>query len=161
MASGFYMGTYDPNKVVVVVDHIPVIGFQEGDAITVERSEDFSSETVGIKGEVSRAINRNNTGTMTVILQHNSPSVAQFEQMMHQGGVDGFPPVVMISVFDPASAEAFSTSWAWLKTDPSHGFGDEIGSREYVFFLTTIRQGGYVEQFAPNLAFALANNIGM
>lgn len=152
---GFYLGTYDPQAVVLTVDKLPVVGFQEGDAITVERNEDFSSETVGIKGEVSRAINRNATGTLTVTLQHNSPSVAQFEQMMHSD----YPPVVTIECFDPASAEKFSASQAWLKTDASHTFGDEVGSREYVFFLTSIRQGQYIENFAKNLAFALANQV--
>src|SRR5690554_3937716 len=151
---GFFMGTYDPQQVVLTVDDIPVIGFQEGDAITVEKSEDFSSETVGIKGEVSRAINRNVTGTLTITLQHNSPSVAQFEQMMHED----YPPVVRLSVFDPASAESFGTSFGWLKTDASHAFGDEVGSREYTFFMTNIRKGEFIENFSKNLAFGLANN---
>ena len=151
---GFYLGTYDPQAVVLTIDKIPVVGFSDGDAITVERSEDFSNETVGIKGEVSRAINRNATGTLTVTLQHNSPSVAQFEQMMHAD----YPPVITIECFDPASAEKFSASYGWLKTDASHTFGDEVGSREYTFFLSNIRQGQYIENFAENLAFALANN---
>lgn len=155
----FYMGSYDPNRVIVIVDDIPVIGFQDGESIVVERNEDFSNETVGIKGEVSRAINRNSTGTLTLTLQHNSPSVAQFEAMMRggEGGIDDFPPVIKISVYDASSAEAFSSSYAWLKTDASHSWSDEIGSREYTFFLTSIRQGGFIEQFAPNLAFGLAN----
>lgn len=151
---GFYLGTYDPQAVVLTIDDLPVIGFQEGDAITVERNEDFSNETVGIKGEVSRAVNRNATGVLRIVLQHNSPSVAQFEQMMHED----FPPVIKAAVFDPASAESFGASQAWIKTDASHAFGDEVGSREYVFFLTSIRQGQYIENFAENLAFALANN---
>lgn len=155
MSGGFYLGTYDPQAVVLTVDKLPVVGFQEGDAITVERNEDFSSETVGIKGEVSRAINRNATGTLTVTLQHNSPSVAQFEKMMHED----YPPVVTIECFDPSSAEKFSASQAWLKTDASHAYGDEVGSREYTFFLVSIRQGQWIENFAKNLAFGLANQV--
>lgn len=152
---GFYLGTYDPQQVVLTVDELPVIGFAEGDAITVERNEDFSNETVGIKGDVSRAINRNKTGTLTIVLQHNSPSVAQFEEMMHED----YPPIVKIECFDPSSAESFSASQAWLKTDASHAYGDEVGTREYVFFLTTIRQGQYAENFIENLAYGLANDL--
>jgi len=152
---GFYLGTYDPDKVVLTIDEIPVIGFADGDAITVERNEDFSNETVGIKGDVSRAINRNATGTLTVTLLHNSPSVAQFEKMMHED----YPPVVKIECFDPSSAESFSASQAWLKTDASHTYGNETGTREYVFFLTRIRQGQYVENFIENLAYGLANDL--
>lgn len=155
MSGGFYLGTYDPQAVIVTIDKLPIVGFSDGDAITVERNEDFSNETVGIKGEVSRAINRNATGTLTVTLQHNSPSVAQFEAMMHAD----YPPVVTIECFDPASAEKFSSSQAWLKTDASHAYGDEVGSREYTFFLTSIRAGQYIENFAQNLAFALANQV--
>lgn len=151
---GFYLGTYDPDQVVLTIDDTPVVGFQEGEAITVERNSDFSSETIGMKGETSRNVNRDNTGTLTITLQHNSPSVAQIEEMAHQD----YPPVVRVNVFDPASAESFGTSYAWLKTDASHSFGDEVGSREYVFFMTNVRKGQFIENFAANLAFALAND---
>jgi len=132
-----------------------VVGFQEGEAITVERSSDFSNETIGMKGETTRTINRDNTGTLTITLQHNSPSVAQFEEMMHQD----YPPVVRLAVFDPSSAESFGTSYGWLKTDASHSFGDEVGSREYVFFMNNVRKGQFIENVAANLGFALANNV--
>lgn len=151
--TGLFLGTYDPGQLVLTIDELPVIGFQEGDSIVVERSEDFSSETVGIKGEVSRAITRNETGTLTVTLQHNSPSVAQFEAMMRAD----YPPVVKIALYDPSSAESFSATYGWLKTDASHSFGNEVGSREYVFFLNKIRQGTYKDNFVSDLAFALAN----
>lgn len=151
---GFYMGTYDPQQVVLTVDDIPVIGFQDGDGIVVERSGDFSSETVGMKGEVSRSISRDVTGTLKVTLQHNSPSVVQFEDMMHED----FPPVVRLAVFDPASAESFGTSYGWMKTDASHSYGTEVGSREYTFFMTNIRKGSFLANFAKNLGFGLANN---
>lgn len=155
MESGFYLGSYDPAKVIVTIDSIPVIGFQDGDAIVVEKNEDFSNETVGIKGEVSRSINRNVSGTLTVTLQHNSPSIIQFEQMMRGSFPNDFPPVVPVAVYDASSAEGFGATWGWLKTDASHAFGDEVGSREYTFFLTSIRQGGFIAQYAPNLAFGL------
>lgn len=153
-AGGLFLGTYDPQQVIVTIDDLPILGFQDGDAITVERNEDFTNETIGIKGDVSRAINRNATGTLTISLQHNSPSVAQIEAMAHQD----YPPVVRVAVRDPSSAEAFSSSYAWLKTDASHSFGDEIGTREYTFFLYSVRAGQYIENFAENLAFSLANN---
>ncbi len=154
MSDGLFLGTYDPQQVVVSLDDTPIIGFADGDAIVVEKNEDFSSETVGIKGEVSRAINRDRTGTLTITLQHNSPSVAQIEAMAHAE----YPPVVKVSVADPSSVESFASTQAWLKTDASHAFGDEVGTREYTFFLTTVRKGNFIANFATDLAFGLGSN---
>ncbi len=138
--SGIYLGTYDPDKVVLLLDDIPVFGFSDGDdAISIERNEDFTNETVGMKGDISRAINRNATGILTIRLMHNSPYLQFIEQMARQE----YTPEVKASLLDPSTpAGSFGTSIAWLKTDATHSWGPEVGEREYQFFLTSVRRGG-------------------
>ena len=55
MTTGLFLGTYDPDKLIVLLDDQEVYGFAEGDMVIVEKSEDFSNEYVGSKGEVSLA----------------------------------------------------------------------------------------------------------
>lgn len=150
MATGLFLGTYDPDKLIVLLDDQEVYGFAEGDMVVVDKSEDFSNEYVGSKGEVSRAINRNATGTITIRLQHNSPFIRTIEQWANAD----YPPVVNFSVVDPASYEKFGSALCWLKTDASHNFGNEIGEREYVFFTNQIRRGSPNTNLLSTLAYA-------
>lgn len=150
MSNALYLGTYDPEKCIILLDDQEVYGFAEGDMVVVEKSEDFSNEYVGTKGEVSRAINRNATGTITIRLQHNSPFVRVIEEWANAD----YPPVVNFSVIDPASYEKFGSALCWLKTDATHNFGDTIGEREYVFFTNQIRRGSPNLNLFSSLAYA-------
>lgn len=150
MTIGLFLGTYDPEKLIVLLDDTIVFGFAEGDMVVVERSEDFSNEYVGSKGEVSRAINRNATGTITIRLQHNSPFIHIIEGWANAD----YPPVVNFTVKDPASSAMFGSALCWLKTDASHNYGNEIGEREYVFFTNSIRRGSPNLNLLGSLAYA-------
>jgi hypothetical protein len=150
MSNALFLGNYDPNACIILLDDQEVYGFTEGDMVVVERSEDFSTEKVGTKGEVSRAINRNATGTITIRLQHNSPFVRVIEEWANAD----YPPVVNFTVKDPASSAQFGSSLCWLKTDATHNFGDEVGDREYVFFTSQIRRGSPNLNLFSSLAYA-------
>ena len=150
MSSGLFLGTYDPDKLIILLDDQIVFGFAEGDMVVVEKSEDFSNEYVGTKGEVSRAINRDVTGTITVRLQHNSPFVGIIERWANAD----YPPVINFTVKDPSSSAQFGSSLCWLKKDATHNYGDNIGEREYVFFTNQIRRGSPNLNLFSSLAYA-------
>lgn len=154
MSNGLFLGTYDPEQVVILLDNLPVMGFAEGSMVSVEKNEDFSNSYVGTKGEYSRAINRNKSGTITIRLQHNSPFVAIIEGWANQD----YPPVISFAVVDPASYETFGNTHCWLNTDAVHDFSNEIGEREYVFWAGNIRKGSIGNPIA-SLAYAAAQGL--
>lgn len=66
---------YDPKEVNVIIDGTFLTGFAEGTMVTVEKDEDDFSVTYGAQGDYSVAESHNTLGTITVTLQHTSPSL--------------------------------------------------------------------------------------
>lgn len=66
---------YDPMKVSVVVDGCVVTGFADSSMVTVTRSEDIVTTTVGTQGDVVYSENANRSGTITMSLQVTSASI--------------------------------------------------------------------------------------
>ena len=66
---------YDPMKVSVVVDGRVVTGFADASMVTVTRSEDIVSTTVGTHGDVVYSESANKSGTITMSLQVTSASI--------------------------------------------------------------------------------------
>ena len=66
---------YDPRKVSVVVDGRIVTGFADSSMITIARSEDIVSTSVGTQGDVVYSESANRSGTLTMSLQSTSASL--------------------------------------------------------------------------------------
>ena len=66
---------YDPRKVSVVVDGRIVTGFADSSMITIARSEDIVSTSVGTQGDVVYSESANRSGTLTMSLQTTSASL--------------------------------------------------------------------------------------
>lgn len=133
-----FLKTYDPDEVTVWVSTHEVSGFAEGDMVTVERNEDIFNPVVGSKGEVSRAFNRNMTGTATIRLQHTSPSIRFLDALIAAEEQNGVPPVISVAIKDPASGEDYLGTQGWIITQPTRTWSNEVGVREYQFFLVNV-----------------------
>lgn len=72
--------TFDPKKVTVMYGGRVVTGFAEGSMVKCEKNEDNNMAHVGVLGEVSRAINADNTGKITISLAGTSPFIGIFAQ---------------------------------------------------------------------------------
>ena len=66
---------YDPMKVSVAVDGRAVTGFADSSVVTVTRSEDIVSTTVGTQGDVVYSENANRSVTFARSLQVTSASI--------------------------------------------------------------------------------------
>ena len=67
---------YDPKKVKLYLMQQRVTGFAADTKIVVSRNEDNIYPHVGVDGEMSAALSRNQSGVMTVSLQNTSVSVS-------------------------------------------------------------------------------------
>lgn len=153
-----FLATYDPDKVSVLLNGEEVYGWADGDAITVERNNDITTEMVGMKGEISRAVNRDKSGMITLRLQHTSPFIERIMGYILADDANGVPPIMNFVIKDPASNDQIIATQCWPKTDASHTWGSEVGVREYRFFAVNVVA-------APNTALssslAFAANLGL
>lgn len=72
------MQTYDFKKVSVIADSHITTGYMDGSVITTEKLADNITPHVGADGEVTITENNDNTGTITLNLKQNSPSLAYY-----------------------------------------------------------------------------------
>lgn len=137
MAASF-LATYDPDKVAIILNGEEVYGFPDGDMVTVERNEDLFNNMVGTKGEVSRALNRNTSGTITIRLQHTSPFIKRIMEYALADSTGGIPPIMNFIIKDPSSNDQIIATQCWLNTDATHNWSNEVGVREFQFFAVNV-----------------------
>ena len=70
------MATYDPSEVTFIYAGETITGFADGTFISVDKAEDDFSQSVGATGSYVTVRNRNESGTITFILQPTSSSNA-------------------------------------------------------------------------------------
>ena len=81
------MRSYDPQDVNVIVDGTIITGFAEGTMVTAEKDEDDFSVTYGAQGDYSVAESHNTLGTITLTLQHTSPSLPFLRSLRNRRAV--------------------------------------------------------------------------
>lgn len=151
------LGTYDVEKLSILLNEREVYGLAEGSVVSVERNQDFFINHTGVRGEVSRAVVRDNSGLITIRLQMTSPFCGVIERMktldavMQVGGI-GAPPVVTFRVVDPSSNVQVMASYVWLQSQGTIEWSNEVGVMEYRFFAVNITT-------APNEALSVLQNI--
>lgn len=149
------LGTYDPNAVEITLagptGKIDLVGWADGEILSVERNEEYFNNKVGTMGEVSRAMNRNNTCQFTLRLQATSPSIKALEDLKIATSLLKVPPIMALNVYDPSSYETVAVAQCWIQKDPARGYSNEVGIREYMFF------GVYLLTASNNAISAAAN----
>lgn len=138
-----FPATYDPDEVRVLINGLEVYGFAEGSMVTVERNQDYFNNYTGTRGEVSRAVVRDDSGIITFRLQHTSPFIETIRNLITVDAIAGVPPVIAITIQDPSSYEQVVASFCWINNDGTMEWGNEITEREYQFFATNVTAGPY------------------
>lgn len=125
-------GAFDPSQVKLILGGYSPLGFTES-KITVSKTEDVILPYVGSDNDLSLAINRNTLGTLTIGLQHTSPSNDVLAGWVVQGRGTRFVtfPVIMQ---DPSGMELLSTD-GWIQSQPDYEVGKEIGELKWVIGL--------------------------
>ena len=78
------MRTYNPKDVILVVGGRAITGHADDSFIAAEKTEDGFTEYVGAKGEVSVAINANETGMIRITLASTSPSISYLNRLANR-----------------------------------------------------------------------------
>ena len=73
--------TYDPKKVNVIVGGRVITGFASDGVVTLAKSEDSVTPSVGAKGDVDYSENANESGTVSLTLMSTSSSLSYLRDL--------------------------------------------------------------------------------
>lgn len=122
---------YDPTNVKLILGTYEPYGFAADSKITLARAEDLILPVVGTDNDLSVALNRNSLGTLTVTLQHTSPTngvFANWHQLVKTTRIPYFP----VLIEDPSSGLAIVSGVGWLQTQPELALGKEVSEMAWV-----------------------------
>lgn len=73
--------TYDPKKVNVIIGGRVITGFASDGVVTLAKSEDSVTPSVGAKGDVTYSENANESGTVSLTLMSTSSSLPYLREL--------------------------------------------------------------------------------
>ncbi len=118
---------YDPRDVNVIVDSEFLTGFADGTFVSCEKEEDAYETYVGAQGEVVRSRNAHPIGTITVTLEHTSPSNNTLNRLANSRNV--FPAYM---VDRNTRQTTIGGSECWIQKPADEERGDEVSEVEWV-----------------------------
>ena len=121
---------YDPKKVTVIYDGMVITGFADDSMIEAEKNEDNIMPHVGVLGEVSVAINADNTGTVTLSLASTSPFIKILAEKARANTV---APLSIVDM-NENGVNVGGTEAVIIKA-PNVTIGKEVESQEVQFFV--------------------------
>jgi len=121
---------YDPKKVTVIYDGMVITGFADDSMIEAEKNEDNITPHVGVLGEVSIAINADNTGTVTMSLANTSPFI---KILAEKARANTIAPLAIIDM-NKNGVNVGGTEAVIIKP-PNITIGKEVESQEVQFFV--------------------------
>lgn len=118
--------TFDPLKVIVTVDGIPLTGWADGKFISIKPAAAAFTKKVGASGEVARA--KSNDLTQEVVLDFIQTSMSNdilsgFAALDKNNGGGQFA----LSVIEIGTANVLFATNAWVRQDPDWERSKEIG----------------------------------
>lgn len=124
------MKTYDPKKVLVQFGNRRITGFSEDDMVSIQPSGDGIQKYNGADGEVQRAIDPNQTYTVTLTLANTSPSNDYLSNCYNLDSVTG-KGVLPLLIKDLSGRLLFFAREAWVQKLPEAGRSRQIGENEW------------------------------
>ena len=124
--------TFDPKRVIVTVNGVPITGFADGDSAVVEYDEDAWTKTTGNDGDVCRTYQNRKGAKITLRLMYGSPANAILDTFAKLDAATKINPVAILIKDTLGLSQAFARS-AWLLKDPGMTVGREPGDKEWVY----------------------------
>lgn len=139
---------FDPASVVLSLGGYSPYGYMSDTKIEIAKAEDNILPLVGVDGDLSLALNRNLSGTLTLTLQATSPSNDVLAAMAAQVKSTKFAtfPVLMS---DPAGLSVISTV-GWIQKVPDVTISKEVSPAVWVIGLWQAEPTGNTATSALN-----------
>ncbi len=119
---------YDPAKVLIFVGGQRVSGFAADTKVVIARNNDNNIPHVGVDGEVSVALSRDNSGVVTISLQNTSVWNGYLAQWQRQANVTG---LVFLPIQIEGSQGLSLNTFGWIQKQPDLTYGTEVGQMDW------------------------------
>lgn len=130
---------YNLAHCIMLVDGLPVSGFSDGDAVTIEYESDIWSEIVGSDGEVTRSATNDRRALITFNLMSTSSLNAFFRAKVLAARNAGTGDTFSFMLKDLNTGEQVVSSQTWVKADPGLTKGREASEREWACMGADVR----------------------
>ncbi|WP_132995835.1 phage structural protein [Sporanaerobacter acetigenes] len=121
---------FNPKDVTVIYDGMVITGYADGSMVKAEKNEDNMIPHVGVLGEVSVAINANNTGKVTISLANTSPFI---KILADKARANIIAPLSVVNM-NKYGVNVGGTQ-AWVTKVPDVNIGKEVESQDIEFFV--------------------------
>lgn len=128
------VASYDPKKVNVIINSKAITGFSADGVITVTRSEDTVTPTVGVKGDVAYSENANESGNITLTLMGTSASLAYLRNLC----LKRTPITITISDANDVGAVQIAEDECRILKPPDINRAKEVGSETVNVFVPSL-----------------------
>jgi hypothetical protein len=134
--------TFSMEKTCVTANGLPITGWADGDAITVEFNEDNWTHVVGADGEVTRVYQSRKDATITLRLGMGSTSNAVLANLKRLDEQTGVP--INITIIDFLLGDKVVANQCWCMRDPGRTFGQDASPKEWTYVVAelTVTHGG-------------------
>jgi len=130
---------YDPKKVIVTYGGVPLGGYAAGTFLeTAPNAADGFTKVVGADGEVLRVQSNDNTHEVTITLLQSSLANQYLSTVRNADKLLG-KSILPLSIIDLNGASSAFWPQAWIKGDPTWGYGADPTERQWV--ISTGQQG--------------------
>lgn len=123
--------TYNPQKVVVIVNGFNVTGFADGTFVNIAMVNDAITTSVGADGEIARAIQSDRRCTVTLTLQQTSEANTFLSTLFNMDMLTCGGRIGPILIQDLCGDTIFSASQAWIAKPADIEYGKEISNRAW------------------------------
>lgn len=133
--------THDPKANTLVLNGLPITGFQEGSNVVLAVDGAKSSTQMGVDYHFTRNL-MNTSSTLTFTLQKGSPSVTVVDTLVRNNTVADF------NYFEPATG-TYASGKCYIETDANLNNGAESEGYEYVFRCVDVVKEVYGQGTVP------------
>lgn len=119
---------YDPRATRLFLFTQRVSGYAADTKIAVARNEDNIIPHVGVDGEVSVALSRNQSGVITVSLQNTSKWNGYLANWQKASSITG---LVFFPVLLEGSQGLSLSTIGWIQKQPDLSYGSEVGQMDW------------------------------
>lgn len=119
---------YDPQKVLLFMLGQKVSGYAADTKIVISRNNDNIMAHIGVDGEGSFALSRDQSGVLTVSLQNTSVWNGYLAQWQKQASVTG---KILFPVQVEGSQGLSLNTYGWIQRQPDLTYGSEVGQMDW------------------------------
>lgn len=123
---------YSPDKLIVLVNTVPLIGYSDDNAVEINPVEDDTSDKTGLDGMVAVSQSSVNLVEVVVRLLQVSSSNDYLSGLREAGRIAG-RPIIALTVQNLLQRDLLVSSQAWITKRPAITHGREAGDREWTF----------------------------